>query len=297
MKRCRAYSTLAVLAPMAVWLSAAPLSHAASDVVLTDYIFLDSFESSDCSTIVACPVPTSGKACVSGQLSETGTAAPLRAVFNRGLACGQGAVGGPCDLALAVYDAASFAANPAASPPLSNTGQTLDGCGRFRFEDIPPPAAETVAIAVDDAPGSGVNDYVPTATFHSLAPNARVDGLATPATLQSTANDWTTTAGTNLITAGVLLLTYRASDVPQPNVTVAKNGGPSPPKDYYFDDVGATRYTIAGFLSATSANGSALFSNGGLGTYSGIGGPMGCVWPQVVAASIAGIVAFVEIQC
>ena len=163
----------------------------------TDYIYIDGFELPvDCTPVLTCPVPQSGKACISGRLTDAGSGAQLRALFKADLPCGGGAVGGPCDLALSAHDALQFVSNPGTSPPLASAETLLDGCGRFRFASIDPPGSRSVAIVADDADPAPASDlHVLTATPHVLGANQRIDGVNVVSAKRDTVNIWTQSAG------------------------------------------------------------------------------------------------------
>lgn len=283
--------------------SSAPVQSATATVPTSDYIYLDGFEPApDCSLRLTCPVPSAGKSCMSGRLIDAGSGNPLQALFRADLACGGGAIGGPCDLSVSVHDAVSFASDPAGSVPLQVAASTIDGCGRFRFVDITPPGFGVAAIVADDAPGNDLRS--PTATFQSLATNVKVDDLDALTTRSDTVTQWTVSAGSpfgasTFADVGVILMYFTASDVPQAGVTVLQNGSTVPGNDYYFSDASLLqRLSVDSAQVNTGVNGSALFVNGPLVSYSGIGGePLGCTWPSRAAASIAGVVLFIEIAC
>jgi hypothetical protein len=272
----------------------------------SDYVFVDGFDPPfDCSPVLSCPLPQTGKSCISGKLIAAGSGMQLRAQFNVGLACGNGAIGGPCDLTLTPYDALQYVINPGATPPLSRASSTLDGCGRFRFVDITPPGSGNIAVAAEDAgaaPGSAV--HVLTVTFHSLGSTQRIEDVTAVATLLDTVTQWTQSAGSpfgasSFSDVGAMLLSFRDSGFPRSGVTVVENGSPFPTRDYYFSDTSLLeRLQVDSLLSSTGANGSALYVNGTLTNYSGAGGePLGCSWPSVIATTIAGTIVFVEINC
>lgn len=267
-----------------------------------DYVFVDSFESRDCSAALTCPVPASGKTCISGQLVDAGTTAPLRARFNLGLTCGGGAVGGPCDLTVAAHDAVAFVANPSTSTPLPSIETTIDGCGRFRFASLQMPNSGFVAIAVDDAPGN--DTYAMSATTVHPAANQRFDGVDVIALQHATDSAWTTSAGAPFGTStfadvGSILLTFSIGGVPTTGVSVIRNGTPIAASDYYFSDSSPQRLSIDSAASATGANGSALVASATtFATYSGSGGESsGCNWPSLMMSSAAGVVIFAEFVC
>lgn len=291
------------------WWLAAPIFVApiASSVAATiDYIYVDGFEpGADCSAVLACPVPVAGKACISGQLTAAGSAAPLRAFYNAGLACGDGAIGGPCDLSLTLHDAAEFASNPGGSAPLASAAPSVDGCGRFRVDSITPSVSGQVVVVTDDAdPAPENNLHAPAATPHALVANAHIDGVNVIAARNDTIAQWTLSAGSpfganSFLDEGTVLLQFSAGASPRAGVTVTLNGSPAATKDYYFSDAAPERFHIDAALAATGANGAALVANGGgFSTYSGAGAePMGCTWPQVLAPSIVGVLLFLEIGC
>ena len=278
--------------------------HAASVTAIdstSDYIYLDGFEPApDCSAALSCALPSLGKSCISGRLTEAGSGGPLRALFRADLACGAGAVGGPCDLALTTYDAVQFVSNPAGSSALVSVESTVDGCGRFRFADIDPPGSGTVAIVAHD----GGDLYAPTATLHSLGTTVRIDDINAVVTRNDTVTQWTQSAGSpfgasSFADVGVILLDFNAGGFPQDGVKVTQSGSSTPGQDYYFSDASLLeRLHVDSMQDSTGINGSALFVNGAFTSYSGTGGePMGCIWPSELAATIEGVVVFLDIGC
>lgn len=271
-----------------------------------DYIFIDGFDLPvDCSPALTCPSPANGKACISGRLTDAGSGAQLRALFKADHTCNDGAAGGPCDLSVTAHDALDYASNPQASPPLTSVETTLDGCGRFRFASLDLPSSGTVAIVTDDAPASPSGDnYVPSATPHALAANARIDEVNAIATRGETIDAWTQSAGNpfapnSFADVGVILFAFQAGAVPRPGVTVVRNGNVVAGSDFYFADASSLqRLEIDAALGATGINGAALFADApGLATYSGTGAePTGCVWPSVMTTSITGAVVFFELN-
>ncbi|HVF35959.1 MAG TPA: hypothetical protein VND91_11610 [Candidatus Saccharimonadia bacterium] len=288
---------------LALMLVLVPLS--ASGQVVADHVFVDGFESAvDCSMELACAVPPSGKSCISGQLTEAGSGAAMRAFFNAGLACGEGAIGGPCNLRLTAYDAIAFASDPGTAP-LATTGAIVDGCGRFRFTTIDPPSFGFVTIVADDAAGGAENDlHVPGATLHALGANQRLERFGIVAVRRDAVARWTISAGSpfgasSFADVGTILLQFSAN-IPAAGATVLRNGSTIAGDDYYFSDSNpAERLRVDAVLTSTGVNGAALVAPAGSPTsYSGFGGePAGCTWPSVVAASPAGVVTLVRITC
>lgn len=288
----------------------APLHSAASAATgsVGEYIFIDGFDPAplvDCGAALSCPLPKTGKSCVTGRLTAAGSGMPLQAIAKFDLTCGGGAVGGPCDLALSAHDAVQWAINPGASTPLASTSLTVDGCGRFLIGDLDPPGSGHVAIVVDDADASPQGDYhVPTATFHDLGADTSLSNLNLVATLHDTVDGWTLSAGApfganTFEDVGVILFSFKANGYPRAGVIVTESGSPNATGDYYFADAQPLeRLAVDASLSHTGADGSALFVNGLLTNYSGAGAePMGCTWPSVLAATVAGAVVFIEIGC
>jgi hypothetical protein len=236
---------------------------------------------------------------------DAGSGKPVQALSRADLACGAGAVGGPCDLSLIVHDALAFVSNPAGSTPLVHGAQTVDGCGRFRIADIAMPGTGIAAIVTDDASLAPENDlHSPSATFQSVGANAKFDDVDVLSSQGDTVTQWTQSAGSpfganSFADVGAILLYFRAAGVARSGVTVVQNGNTVPANDYYFSDVSLLeRLNIDSAQTTTGLNGSALFVNGTFGTYTGAGAePLGCTWPMRMAASIPGVVVFVEIDC
>ena len=254
-----------------------------------DYIFVDSFESSDCSQALSCS--TVGGTCISGQLTDAAAATALRARFNIGLGCGSGAIGGPCDLSVAAYDAVGFALNPAGSTPLAAGETTLDSCGRYRFANLSAPGSAYVAVVTDDAPGGSA--YMPAEATHALAPSQHVDGMTAIAARLDDVSAWGLSAGQDYANSGALLLIFRTGGTPTSGVSVTGTGTAR-----YFSDPDAARYSASSTATSTGANGSALYVGGaGYTTQGGESG--GCAWYPAVNnwGSVAGVVTYLEYVC
>lgn len=268
---------------------------AAADVAASsDYVFLDSFESGDCSLPLTCPAPSSGKACIAGQLADAATTGPLHATFNVGLTCGTGAVGGPCDLTLDAYDAAQFASNPQTSMPLGSGAKVVDGCGRFRIPELSPPGSPYVVIAAGDAPAS--DGHVLSANLHALAAGNLIDGFVANVTRNDTVTAWSLLGQVDY-SSGALLLRYTTDGIPTPGVTAIRfTAGPS---YRYFTDTDAQRQIASTSSTSTGADGSVLVANApSFDSFSGSGGETnGCHWTGVVALTISGVVLFADSTC
>jgi len=260
---------------------------AAQSSYADDYVFVDSFESSDCSQPLTC-AGVSGT-CVSGQLADAAAAGPLRARFNIGLGCGSSAIGGPCDLSVTAHDAVDFATNPGASNPLSAGETIVDGCGRYRFANLTTSSSGYVAIVTDDAPGG--TTYMPAQATHALAVNQHVDGMTAIAARFNDVNAWGLMAGQNYVNSGALLLMFRTGATPTAAVSVTGTGIAR-----YFSDTDAARYSASSAATSTGANGSALYSSGTASSASG-GESGGCVWPPINRTSVTGVVAYAKFVC
>jgi len=268
----------------------AGLAAAASD----DYVFVDSFETTDCTLPPTCAVPSSGKACIAGQLNDVATTQPLHATFNVGLACGHGAIGGPCDLTIAAYDALQFESNPGATVPQASGAIVVDGCGRFRIPDLTVPGSPYVAIAAADAPGNA--GHLPTATLHPLAPNQQLAPVNEPVARTDTVAAWSL-LGQADFSNGAIVAFYATAGTPTAGVTVSRDGG-SAGTVRYFSDADAQRLQVSTVATTTGANGAALIASPAYGNYSGAGGETnGCHWSSAVASAPPGVVVFVEFAC
>jgi len=106
-------------------------------------------------TDFSCPTPAGGKITVCGQIADVENDDSLQAAGATGAPCDPTpSANGPCSVQINFYDAAAFAANPAAATPIAPATLYLDDRGRFRAEDLTPPAGVSLAIALDDAVGT-----------------------------------------------------------------------------------------------------------------------------------------------
>ena len=288
----KVFTVLAV--PAALWLTfGGAASSSARTATSDDYIFVDGFESRDCSQPPLCSTPASGKSCITGQLTDIATTEALRAVFNIGLTCGHGAIGGPCDLTLGAHDVVSYATNPAGDPALTSGGTVVDGCGRFRFSDLTVPSSGFVAIAVADAPGS--DGHMPTAGLRPLGANQQVDGVGAVVAESTTVTAWSLLGQTDF-SSGAILLSYSTGGTATAGVTVSHSGSVGALR--YFSDTDTQRLLVDSAATSTGANGSALVVNAPFQTYSGIGGESdGCVWTSANMVTIQGVIVSVELVC
>ncbi len=254
----------------------------------------------DCSIELVCPTPTVGKSCVAGRLSDALTGVPLEANILPGENCGNGALGGACDLTLEVHDALSFATNPGSSVPLAHDGLLVDGCGRFLFNDVTPPGLGFIAVTVNDV--GSINEL--SAHFAPLAANETIEQLNALSVRISTVQLWTTSAGspfgaTTFAERGVVLGTFKKDGTPVSGTTITTDGSVRPSDDFYFSDADSnTRSTINVAQTATGNNGSALIVDSELVNHSGVGGESeGCAWSEGLVDAIPGVVSVSEFHC
>lgn len=245
---------------------------------------------------IDCPNPASGKITVCGQINDVENDAPLEATSATGAECDSTpAADGPCSIQIQFYDAADFAANPAAATPIAPAHLYVDDHGRYRAEDLTPPAGGYVAIAVDDAVGT-TDRHRTTSVVTSVAVGT-FQVLRAYVTRAQTDTAWTASAGLagpTFADRGVIAAIFRYQGVGRAGVTITRSGAPAPADDYYFLDAGQTRSAVDS-SGPTGASGGALLLNSGLVQHSGTGGePGSCQWPSRPAASIPGVV-FVQL--
>jgi hypothetical protein len=287
----------AVLVGSALLLASRPASPS------IDYVFVDGYENlPDCSADLTCATPPPGTFCIAGRVSEAGSGQPLRAFINPGAVCGQGAVGGPCDVELTAYDALEFANNPSGSPPLTSGERLVDGCGRYRLSGVQQPALGFVMVVADDADAEPEDLYVLAGTPRPTTAGARIEGFGAVAARRDTVARWTQSAGSpfgasSFADVGVLLLVFSVGGMPQAGVVVTESGSALPAKDYYFADAPPARLAVDGARTNTNANGAALYAMGAFTDYSGAGAePAGCTWATALAGTIAGVVVYAALE-
>lgn len=243
-------------------------------------------------TAFSCSTPAGGKITVCGQIADVENDDSLQAVGATGAPCDSiPSADGPCSVQIQFYDAVAFAANPATATPIAPATLYVDDRGRFRAEDLTPPAGGYVAIALDDAVGTtdrhrltGVVTPVVVGAFHVV--RAYV-------TRRQTDTAWSASAGLSGSTfadLGVIAAIFRYHGVGRAGVTITRSGASAPADDYYFVDAGQTRSAVDS-AGPTGASGGVLLLNSGLVQHSGTGGePSSCQWPSRPAASIPGVV-------
>ena len=243
-------------------------------------------------TDFSCPTPANGKVTVCGQIADVENDDSLQAAGATGAPCDPTpSANGPCSVQIQFYDPVTFAANLATATPIAPATLYVDDRGRFRAEDLTPPAGGYLALALDDAVG--------TTDRH------RLTGVVTPVvaggfqvvrafvTRRQTDTTWTASAGLSGSTfadLGVIAAIFRYQGVGRAGVTITRSGAAAPADDYYFVDAGQTRSAVDS-AGPTGASGGVLLLNSGLVQHSGTGGePSGCQWPNRSAASIPGVV-------
>jgi len=255
----------------------------------------------DCGTDLSCAVPDAGKVCISGRIIDAQTSLAVEAGASPDLACGAGASGGPCDLSLEVYDGTQFAASGTGASPLGYDSLTLDGCGRFRFDNIAA-SSGNIVIGVDDANNSGGADlHVYSGTLVNALLGARVDGVNLRAVKHTTDSAWTSSAGgpfggDTFGDKGAVLGIFLDGGAPVSGVTMTRSGSSAAADDWYFDDAdSATLSSIDAAQSSTGVNGAGLMVNSSYTSHSGTGGePGGCFWPSYSLSSLAGTIMIKE---
>jgi hypothetical protein len=235
---------------------------------------------SGCSAPLACPTPDTGKQTICGQLYNLIDLTPFADTGATGATCTAGSASGPCAVGIAAVDAAT-------GTMLSIGSETIDDCGRYIVADIGVASAPSpvIGLALDDAnPANagplGVTEATAVSTFKT--PNVATQNL--DAFVVPPAQMW---SGGPAITGGIyamIFFAHKTGFVPQPGVTVTKNGATIPTLDSYFVVTDVNRTTVDAAATFTNANGTALISSAspadGL-AYSGSGGLQpGCAWPS-----------------
>jgi hypothetical protein len=259
-----------------------------------------------CTGAFACPAPAAGKMTVCGQIYNFVDDTELKDAQPTGNKCSSTTTTtGPCALVLNAYNANTFATNPQTAPPLSATFY-MDDCGRFRLTDIADPGFPLIGIGIDDAaagskgPG-GVTQPVGIGFLYAA-------GMAVPGAeayvvskAQTDAWDASTPSGGPTVATGLYAMTFRVGKTglaAQAGVSVYKSATQimSPQLSYFSNS--ASRTTLDGTATSTSANGSALVTGAGIAdslTWTGVGAFTGadatnCDWEKHGGISLPGIV-------
>lgn len=243
-------------------------------------------------TAFNCPTPASGKITVCGQIVDVENDDSVQAGGATGTPCGPTpSADGPCSVQMQFYDPVAFAANPATATPIAPATLYVDDRGRFRAEDLTPPAGGYLAVAVGDAVGTTDRHRLTAVVTSVTAGTSQV--LLAFVTRIPTDAAWTASAGLSASTfaqRGVIAAIFRYQGVGRAGVTITRSGAAAPADDYYFVDAGQTRTTIDS-AGPTGASGGVLLLNSGLAFHSGTGGePGSCQWPSRPAAAIPGVV-------
>ena len=240
----------------------------------------------------SCPTPASGKVTVCGQISDIETGDSLQAVGATGAPCDSTpSADGPCSIQIQFYDPVAFATNPATATPVVPTRLYVDDRGRFRGEDLTPPAGGYLAVALDDAGGTSDRHRLTAVVTSVVAGTSQM--LRAYVTRRQTDTAWTASAGLSGSTfadRGVIAAIFRYQGVGRAGVTITRSGSAVPADDYYFVDAGQTLSAVDS-AGPTGASGGVLLLNSGLVQHGGTGGePSSCQWPSRPAASIPGVV-------
>lgn len=248
-----------------------------------------------CVAELVCPPPGAGTT-ICGRLWDVESDQPLAAEgIDPTLPCGMPTPSGPCSLRLRFFDLFAYANDPINAAPLMPGAVLVDGCGRFRAENIPNPPIGYIVVVTDDFPG------VPAQTPHrptgimvrsSTLPIAQTRAFSTRV---STDNLWSSNAGlASFAEQGVALFVFRYLDTPRSGVRVRRAGAFIPGEDFYFNNPGSGRSSVSPADNMTGPNGSALVAGGGsrsLMSYDGQGNePPGCNWGSANASIIPGAV-------
>lgn len=260
--------------------------------------FADGFESCDasCATELTCPTPQPGQACVAGRILDVQNSAPVCNAPSGTAVCTGIGPGGPCALALRVYDSLDYISNPIGATPIAASEMMIDGCGRFRISGLNVPAAGTALILIDDAFGAPELS-TPAASVYPISSGLKLEQMHLYRVRHSTDKSWNTTAGSpfggdTFGELGTHAAIFLHAGVPVEGVQLLSNGNAVVSSDYYFSDLNPLgRSTVDANLTETGPNGTALLVTTAMSTISGTGGePEGCVWPLVLSGSAPGLV-------
>jgi hypothetical protein len=251
-----------------------------------------------CGTELFCPQPSGSRTTICGRIWDTEADQPIAAEGADPTApCGVPTTSGPCSLRVRFYDAFAYANDPVNATPLMPAAALVDGCGRFRAQDIPNPAIGVIAVAIDDSPGIGPQTPHRLTGITVRSNPMAVEQTRAFATRVSTDTLWSSTAGLPSPTfadRGVALFIFRYANTPRTGVMVRRAGTIIPSDDYYFSNPGPGRVNVSPVDNVTGPNGSALVTGGGsrnLMSYDGQGNePPGCTWGSTTAAAIPGSV-------
>src|SRR5262249_5179070 len=247
----------------------------------------------DCSQDLPCPNPSGGNVSLCGRIFDLEDSTPLDD--------GNAANGEPYKkVEIRGYDPIQFV--PTQNAPVLVRSKP-DSCGRFAIVDAPRPTTGFIALATDDDSSGSADDYVLTGIAAPANLGDTLSPLRAWVLRRSTDATWSQAAGfaagTTFGKMGVyvpIFLTgtsgvgpFKAS--PTAGVQVALYSGGTrtvqAANDFYFDDTAQlTRKMLSVTRTATGANGTALFINASLTTYSGLGNAgAGNCWRFDLAAS------------
>lgn len=249
----------------------------------------------DCSQPLPCPAPSANKLTLCGRIFDLEDSRPLDD--------GDASNGEPWrGVEVRIYDPINFVLNPGSLPTVTTAP---DQCGRFLIADVAPFPDGYIAVATDDLSGSGADVYVLTGIAALTTPGQTLAGLRAFVFRRTTDQAWSTAAGLTSMTfsqMGVYVPIFLSGPAAAPfpagptagvTITAIDNSGvrmTQPDNDFYFDDTDPlTRKTLSKTRPTTGANGTGLFLNSALGTYSGLGAaPAGSCWAKDLAAGPMG---------
>ena len=230
-----------------------------------------------CSDPLPCPTPAPGRLSVCGRIVDAETS------FDP-------AFSGP--VVVSVNDALAALGDPDSLP--FATGAP-DACNRFALLDVQVPSTGFMVVDIDDAAGAPDVLAKTVVAFAAQANVSHTDVIAL-STRRTTDQAWSSSAGLvgpTFSDRGALLHIYLPSNdigfPPVQNVRVTASAEVVPSQDYYFSDTSPfRRTTVAPGATATGPNGSALFLEGPLDNYGGIGG--NCSFTSSLGASRPGLI-------
>jgi hypothetical protein len=258
-----------------------------------------------CISDFVCPA-TVGSVSVCGRLWDIETDVPIALpAINPQMPCDprNPSSDGPCSLSVRFYDAATFARSPTTAPVITPpAGVFVDGCGRYKAENLPRDQFDLLAVVVDDAAGNA-DLHRPTAVALEAPPDTTTSFRDSRAYTMRNSTDvaWSTPifgSGATFAERGALAIAFTYHAAPVSGVQAQRNGAAIPDDDYYFRDVGVLRSMIDPAATSTGANGTVLVTNASLlAPYGGIGAePSGCTWPSQPAITGPGILFVQRIE-